>query len=129
MTWDVISCHELGLDAEIGHDDLWPAVIERLAAAWDKDARALQRLLKDRYYGLPRGRVTRPGGRFLILHGADSPTSDWLERVIRRFDLDRRSVKVLFDEHETMMAADQKRVMTALGISFGGEKAETSVGS
>ena len=128
LTWDVISCHELGLDAGIGHADFWPAVIDRLATTWDKDERALQRLLKDRYYGLPRGRVTRPGGRFLILHGADSPPSDWLEQVIRRFGLERRSVKVLFDEHETMMAEDQNRVMSALGISVGGQKVERSDG-
>jgi hypothetical protein len=61
-TWAVLTCHDLGFDAEVGHVDLWPAVVERLAAVWGRDARTLRRRLIDRYTGLPRGRVTRPGG-------------------------------------------------------------------
>jgi hypothetical protein len=51
--WDVISCHDLGLDCGIGHSELWP-VIDRLAIAWGKDASRLRRLLKNHYTGLPR---------------------------------------------------------------------------
>jgi hypothetical protein len=63
VTWDVLTCHEMGFDAEVGHADLWPSVIERLAKACVRDARILRRLLKDRCYGLPRGRVTRLAGK------------------------------------------------------------------
>jgi len=122
ITWDVLTCHELGFDAEIGHADLWLIVIERLATAWNKDGRVLRRLLKTHCYGLPRGRVTRPERISLILHGRDAPRPHWQERVIRRFDLDRRSVKTLFDEHETMFAEDHRLVMSALGIAIGGDE-------
>ena len=47
-----MTCHQLGFDAEVGHVEMWTAVIDRLAAAWDKDAAVLRRLLRDRYYGL-----------------------------------------------------------------------------
>ena len=73
ISWDVVTCHELGLDAEVGHVEMWIAVIDRLVVAWDKNAMVLRWLLRDRCYGLPRGRVTRPGKRFLILHGGDAP--------------------------------------------------------
>jgi len=96
---------------------MWTAVLDRLAAAWGKDGVVLRRVLKDRCYGLPRGRVNRPGKRFLVLHGEDSPRPDWLERVLVGFHLDHRSVKVLFDEHERTMAEDRRSVLKVLGVS------------
>ena len=62
-------------------------------------------------------RVTRPGRRSLILHGDDSPRSDWLEWVLVAFRLDARSVNDLFDEHEQTMVEERKMVARALGIS------------
>ena len=56
------------------------------------------------------------GRLLLILHGEDSPCTDWLERVVLAFRLDRRSVRVLFDEHERTMAEDRKRVLEVLGV-------------
>ena len=119
LSWEVLSCHELGHDAEVGHIDLWPSVIDRLAEEWRKDARFLRRELRDCYAGLPRGRVTRPEDRSLVLHGKDAPVSDWLARVIRRFDLDRRSVRVLYDEHERMLPADLRLMAEVLGLQPG----------
>ena len=119
ICWDVVTCHQLGFDAEVGHVDMWTAVIDQLATAWDKDPAVLRLLLKDRCHGLPRERITRPGKRFLILHGNDSLCPDWLERVILSFHLDRRSVKALFDDHERMLAEDRARVSKALGIHLG----------
>ena len=31
IAWDVLTCHELGFDADVEHVDLWLAVIDRLA--------------------------------------------------------------------------------------------------
>ena len=31
VTWQVLTCHELGCDADVGHVDLWILVIDRLA--------------------------------------------------------------------------------------------------
>ena len=99
--------------------EMWTPVLDRLAAAWGKDGAVLRRVLIDRCYGLPRGRVTRPGKRFLVLQGNDSLCPDWLERVILSFHLDHRSVKALFDDHERMLAEDRARVSKALGIHLG----------
>jgi hypothetical protein len=123
ITWNVLTCHDLGCDADVGHADLWLKVIARLAHVWNKDARSLRRL-KTHCYGLPRGRVTRRGRISMINHGNDAPLRHWLGRVIRHFDLDRRSVKPLFDEHERMFAEDRRQVMDALGITLGVGKEE-----
>lgn len=114
VVWDVLTCHQLGFDAEAGHVELWDAVIERLATTWGKDVAAFRRMLKKSPYGLPRGRVTRPGRRYLILHGDDWPRADGLERVLVAFALDRRLVRVLFDEHERTMDVEWNRVARAL---------------
>ena len=98
---------------------LWGAVIDRLAVAWGKDVAVLRRLLKDRCYGLPRGRVTRFGKRFLINQGNDFPCPDWLERVLVAFRLDLHSVKVTFDEHEQMLPDDRITVNETLGLRGG----------
>jgi hypothetical protein len=111
----VVTCHRLGFDSDAGHVEMWDAVIDRLAAAWGKDVAVLGRLLKDYPYGLPRGRVTRPGRTFLVLHGDDSPRPDWLERVMVAFGLERQIVRVLYDEHERMLDDDRINVAKALG--------------
>lgn len=115
-TWDVVTCHDLGFDEEDGHVEFWHAVIDRLATAWGKDVAVLRRLLRNCPYGLPRGRVTRPGRRFLVLHGDDWPRPDGLERVLVAFRLDRRLVRPLSDEHERMMDGDRMQLLRALGI-------------
>jgi hypothetical protein len=72
-----------------------------LAKAWGKDAQILERRLALFYTGLPRGRVTRPGKPFLILHGNDSPTPDWRELAADRFHLTCLMHKLISDHHET----------------------------
>jgi len=44
----LVTCHQLGFDAEVGHVEMWTAVTDRLAVAWNKDPAVLRRLLKDR---------------------------------------------------------------------------------
>ena len=53
ISWDVVTCYQLGFDAEVGHVEMWNAVLDRLASAWHKDSSVLRRLLKDRCYDLP----------------------------------------------------------------------------
>ena len=113
--WSLLTCEDLGFASDQGHPDLWPAVIDRLAVAWGKNATALRRHLKDHYTALPRGRVTRPD-RYLILHGDDAPVADWLTVVIRSFLLQRVRYRVVFDEHERRLPDDRRRVERALGI-------------
>ena len=44
LCWNVVTCHELGFNAEVGHVEVWTVVFDRLAAAWGKDAAVLLRL-------------------------------------------------------------------------------------
>jgi hypothetical protein len=57
--------------------------------------------------------------RFLIFHGKDAPVTDWVPMVVRKFDLDRRKVKVTFDEHERMLPEDRRKVTETLGLETG----------
>jgi len=58
ISWEVVTCHQLGFEAEVGHVEMWTAVLDRLAVAWGKDAAVLRRLLKDCCCGLVGRRVT-----------------------------------------------------------------------
>jgi hypothetical protein len=124
VEWEVLTCQDLGSGPEEGHFDLWPSVIDRLASIWHRDRRHLRRLLARHCYGLPRGRVTRPGRRFLLLHGHDAPVANWLDMVIERFDLDRQTLKPMFDEHETTFTQDRQVVYAELGLPVGRHRGE-----
>jgi hypothetical protein len=119
VTWTVLTCHELGCDAEVGHVDLWTMALDRLATIWRRDARVIQKYLKNNYTGLPRGRVTEQKNRFMIFHGDDAPVPHWVPMVVSKFNLNWRSVKVLFDEHERMLPEDRSRFNEILGIPVG----------
>ena len=116
--WTVLTCHDLGFDPEVGHVDLWPSVVDNLAAAWGWDAVGLRRRLVGRYTGLPRGRVTRPGRTVLVPHGDDAPVSDWREELIQRYGLGSSPHRFLLDEHERRLPGDPERVEEALGFRY-----------
>jgi hypothetical protein len=119
VTWQVLTCHDLCCDADVGHVDLWALVVDRLATAWPREGRLIRKSLNNNYTGLPRGRVTEMMNQFMIFHGDDSPVPAWVPMVVRKFDLNRRSVKVLFDEHERMLPEDRRLVNEALGLTAG----------
>ena len=108
--WSVLTCHDLGFDATESHSDMWPSVIERLACAWGREVVPLRKRLELCCYGLPRGRLTQPGGRFLLLHGDDAPIADWHPRVLARFRLDTHPVRFLYDEHRRTFTQDRATV-------------------
>ena len=114
--WSVLTCHDLGFDDTESHSDMWPSVIERLACAWGREVAPLRKRLELCCYGLPRGRITRPGGRFLLIHGDDAPVSDWRARVLRRFQLNRRSVGLCYTEHERTYTQHRTTVFDEFGI-------------
>jgi hypothetical protein len=120
IRWDLITCHDLGVWDGVSHREFWPSVLAHLAPTWGKTPEALRGLLGDHYYGLPRGRVSRPKGRYLLLHGKDSPVPDWEDRIIDRFCLAGRRVTVLHDEHETMIPGHRRLVEELLGIRISG---------
>jgi hypothetical protein len=117
ITWSVVTCRDLGCGADAGHDaDLWPRLMVPLAAAWGRDARILKRRLALSYTGLPRGRVTRFNRTFVVLHGKDSPVRGFEERVVASFRLTGRTVKFIFDEHETQISGHPQAFESSVGI-------------
>jgi hypothetical protein len=112
-----VTSRDLDCGSDDGHDaDLWPRLIERLAASWHKDLSVLSRRLRQSYTGLPRGRVTRPEKSYLILHGNDSPLPDWQAQVVAAFRLTGRRYRILYDEHETMITAHTRVIHDCLGV-------------
>jgi hypothetical protein len=114
-----VTCHDLGFDADESHHDMWPNVVAQLAAIWGRDPKVFKRVLGKHCYGLPRGRVTNPAKAYLILHGNDSPVTNWKEQVVHRFNLQDRRLRLLFDEHEQRMSADIKIVEEIFGLNSG----------
>ena len=116
ITWSIVTCRDLGCHSDAGHDaDLWPRLMVPLAKTWGKEAEALKRRLALSYTGLPRGRVTRPEKVFLILHGNDSPVDKFQEMVIESFRLSGRTVRFLFDAHETQLPGHPEKFISIFG--------------
>lgn len=117
--WDVVTCHDLGCGADVGHVSLWPEVVRRLVQAWGKGPEKLVRRLSEHYAGLPRGRVTRVRGVYLVQHGDDTPATCSIKVVRGRFGLVGLRMKYLVDKHERMLAGDPEPVQQALGVNLG----------
>ena len=105
-TWSILTCHDLNLRDGISHREMWPAVVEHLAGLWGKAPEPFKRRLGDHYYALPRGRVTRPKGKYLILHGNDAPVTDWQRIIVDRFRLQGLQVRAPWDDHERVLRDD-----------------------
>ena len=117
--WDLLTCHDLGVWDGVSHRVFWPSVLAHLAPVWGQDAASLKHRLGDHYYGLPRGRVTRPKGRYLLLQGKDSPVPDWKARIFDRFHLTGLDVRALSDDHERVLREDVLALEAALGVDLG----------
>ena len=96
---DLLTSRDAGLNPDVGHTELWLFVLDRLAIARGKDRRRLRLRFEDRYAGLPRGRVTRPSGTSLILHGRNGPLIHRRSVVAERFDLAPSRMRFVYDEH------------------------------
>jgi len=118
-SWALLTCHDLGKWDGISHREFWPSVLEHLAPAWGKDPAPFKRRLGDHYYALPRGRITRPNGNYLILHGNDAPVPAWQTIVSDRFRLHGLQVKTPWDEHERTLSEDVLALEDVLGVSLG----------
>jgi hypothetical protein len=97
---------------------MWPSAIDHLARAWGHEPGPLRDRLETSSYGLPRGRINRTDGRFLLLHGDDAPVADWLGRVVERFGLDGRAVKPRHSEHHETDARHRRAVNAEFGLSI-----------
>lgn len=120
ISWRLLTCHDLRRWDGISHRELWPSVLDHLAATWDKDPAVLRRRLGDHYYALPRGRVTHPRGRYLILHGNDAPVAGlaWKRIMIDRYRLDGMPLATPHDEHERTLREDVLSFEESFGIDL-----------
>ena len=116
IAWAVLTCHDLGLGPEVGHVDLWPAVVERLAATgagmrgrcggpWPTATRAC-----------PGGGSPGRGGPTSSCTATTPRSPDWEERLLAAFRLGGRPYRLLLDEHERMLPGDPERIEEALGV-------------
>lgn len=118
-TWELLTCHDLGVWVGISHREFFPHIVEQLAAAWGLEAGTLKRRLADHHTGLPRGRVNYPRPGYILLHGGDSPVEDWVTRIIDRFHLKDAKLEFVGTDHESMDRRDLAVVQEALGVSLG----------
>lgn len=128
--WELDVYYDSDFRGDTMHDRMWRKyVVERLAILWDKDLIKLGRAIGNKYAGLPRGRVGKAMGRYVLSHGGDAPIANGLRKVISAFNLtallksnnnsvhDR--VHVSEDEHEHMLFGDPEAVQQALGVDLG----------
>jgi hypothetical protein len=96
--------------------------LEYPAVAWGKDAKLLNRRLRDHHTGLPRGRIVHPKVAYVVIHSDDAPAAvpDWLNLVKARCPVPthRGRSQSEFTEHEKILADDPNAVQAALGISL-----------
>ncbi len=118
LSWVRLSCHELGVWDGISHREFWPFVLEHLAQVWGKDIEVFKRRLGDHYYALPQGRVTKPKGKYLILHGNDAPVPGSQGIIVDRFHLHGLQVRMPWDEHEQTLRDDVLALEEELGIDL-----------
>jgi len=118
-TWSVVTSRDLGCEPDAGHDaDLWPLLLDLLADAWGRDRKSFHRRLRQCYTGLPRGRVTRPGRTFLVLHGDDAPISGWEDLVVEKCQLGSSRFTMIFDEHETPIPGHPEALAATMGLPW-----------
>jgi len=124
--WELDVYYDSEFRGNTMHDIMWKKyVLDRLAILWDKDPAKLRRAIGDNYAGLPRGRVGKIMGGFVLSHGDDAPIKNGLRKVLSAFNLsalakiDPKKVKVAADEHETMLAGDPEAVQQTIQADLG----------
>jgi len=124
--WELDVYYDSEFRGNTMHDIMWTKyVLDRLSILWNKDPAKLKRAVGDNYAGLPRGRVGKIMGGFVLSHGDDAPIKNGPKKVLAAFNLsglvrtDSKKVRVAVDEHETMLAGDPEAVQKALQADLG----------
>lgn len=109
---------------ETGHSTLWEMnVVKMISEHYGIDPDKVLGIdcVRNAYAGMPRGRVTLKGRKWIFYHGGDTPV-DWgkaRKMLLDRFGLAREAhggrVEFVFDEHEQMIREDQRTLTLALG--------------
>jgi hypothetical protein len=97
------------------HQEIWERWAGIILGVGD---RRLPWEVRAAYSGLPRGRVSREldrqgdaTGRWLILHGNDTPVRSGLRLVRSRFNLPAELTEAVFDAHHEQMLKYDVRVL------------------
>lgn len=122
--WELDIYYDSEFAGNTQHIDMWRKyVVDRLAILWDKDPKVLRRQIGDHYTGLPRGRVGKAMGKYVVSHGEDVPVRNGMKKVVNAFNLGTLvragKVDVSPDIHENMSAGDPEAVQKALGVDLG----------
>lgn len=99
---------------DIYHIKLWDKYITQyLASIFNIPAEKFNGL----YAGLPRGRVTKMNGNYIVHHGDDSPGN--LSKVFSAFNLDTTNDVAKYMSHETMFIDDYVKLCKIIGRDLG----------
>jgi len=101
------------------HVIIWREVVDNLALEWRVNPDALQRVLENAPYGLPRGRVVKLGDdKWGIAHGDDNPAGTSLQMVKKAFNLPRKKTTLFLDEHEHVIPEHVQLVRETLNATY-----------
>jgi len=119
--WDLLYFYDSDYDVT-DHIILWKYVVEKLAENYKLDPKALYNRIKNNYAGLPRGRVNKiANNKYTLVHGNDAPKGCNMNKVLSAFKLVaiKENVRILYDEHETMIEGDPEAVQAAIKVNLG----------
>lgn len=109
-------------DSDYNHYEWWEQSISAMIAAkWakalGKSREAIRRDIELLTYAFPRGRISKVGKRFLVLHGADlTPSMRMSKKLIEdAFGISGRC-SWRFDEHEQCQVDDKEAIRQYFGI-------------
>lgn len=118
-TWN-LSSYRFDEMPEKDHDKYWedfvaPLVAYQWAARLKRDPEQLAQALQSNYFGFPRGRIGKDGGRFFVRHGNDTPVGITKEQIRRAFTLPT-SAEWEFDTHERCQPEDRDIIRRLLRL-------------
>ena len=122
--WELDIYYDSEFRGNTMHDMMWPKyVVDRLAVLWNKDPIKLRKQIGHNYAGLPRGRVGKAMGMYVVSYGDDVPIKNGMKKVVSAFNLsplaNAKKVNVSQEDHENMTEGDPEAVQRALGVNLG----------
>jgi hypothetical protein len=122
LSWQVKAFYDKIPNEGDYHANYWKYILDELAQIWGVP-RSRLKSLRYNYTALPRGRIILQRGKqsnptYNIFQGEDNPPGTTLSQIRQAFGLTSKA-KAIYDEHETVGAADMQSLETALGVDTG----------
>jgi hypothetical protein len=126
--WELVSyqSNEYKEFGDLTHEDVWMHYVSGKIASHYGIAED-DHEIRNAYTGMPRGRVTHVGKKWVFYHGDDIPAvllrgvskDEIHQEIVSRFNLTKQAlagnVEFRFDEHETMQDDDIEIVKRIIG--------------